>query len=227
MADVVLPNTGMTQPTVGADENTWGDILNADLAILDGYFDTGGILTEAHGGTGSALGAGMVKLDTGTTAAATAFQWITLPAGYTKYKVVLENFVPATDGAILSLQGSTDNRATVITNNSWAGNYTNTGGGPAGASGQGVTTVALGAFAHNVSGLGSEYVLEFTQSRASSQFFVNTAATYFNSGNVLEHYVGGGFVNTTGALTDIKLKFSTGNIGVSAQDAIWTLYGYK
>lgn len=35
MPNIILPNTGMELPDVGSDQDTWGDILNADLSILD------------------------------------------------------------------------------------------------------------------------------------------------------------------------------------------------
>lgn len=41
MTDTILPNTGLTQPTVGADFGTWGTVMNANLAILDGLNWTG------------------------------------------------------------------------------------------------------------------------------------------------------------------------------------------
>lgn len=35
MPNVILPNLGIELPDVGSDQDTWGDILNADLEILD------------------------------------------------------------------------------------------------------------------------------------------------------------------------------------------------
>lgn len=35
MPNVILPNLGIELPDVGSDQDTWGDILNADLQILD------------------------------------------------------------------------------------------------------------------------------------------------------------------------------------------------
>lgn len=35
MPNVILPNLGIELPDVGSDQDTWGDILNADLTILD------------------------------------------------------------------------------------------------------------------------------------------------------------------------------------------------
>lgn len=35
MANEILPNTGVELPDVGSDQDTWGDILNNDLRILD------------------------------------------------------------------------------------------------------------------------------------------------------------------------------------------------
>ena len=38
MADATTPNLGMTKPTVGADSNSWGGLLNGNLDILDAAF---------------------------------------------------------------------------------------------------------------------------------------------------------------------------------------------
>src|SRR5580700_7043241 len=35
MPDPTTPAKGLTQPTVGGDNNTWGGLLNADLALID------------------------------------------------------------------------------------------------------------------------------------------------------------------------------------------------
>jgi microcystin-dependent protein len=37
MADAITPYAGLTKPTVGADDNAWGGLLNADLDILDQF----------------------------------------------------------------------------------------------------------------------------------------------------------------------------------------------
>jgi hypothetical protein len=173
-----------------------------------------------------AAATGLVKISSGTTAAGSTLQWITLSGGYSKYRLVLENFVPASASGCVALKGSTDNRSTTVASNEWAGSFTNTGGGPAGTHGTGVAYVQIGADAHTGASRGSEYIVDITQSRATSEAFVSVNSSYWNSGVAFEHFVGGGVIATTTALTDIQILTTTGNIGVSSQNATWTLYGY-
>lgn len=37
MPDLVTPYAGLTKPTVGADNNTWGALLNADMDLIDTF----------------------------------------------------------------------------------------------------------------------------------------------------------------------------------------------
>ena len=50
MTDLVTPNKGLTEPTVGGDNGTWGGILNTDLGLVDTAF--GGVTNlSSTGGT--------------------------------------------------------------------------------------------------------------------------------------------------------------------------------
>jgi hypothetical protein len=48
MPDPTTPAKGLTQPTVGGDNNTWGGLLNTDLALIDSAF--GGTLAKSISG---------------------------------------------------------------------------------------------------------------------------------------------------------------------------------
>lgn len=68
MSDPTTPNLGFTLPTVGADNNTWGGILDADWTQLDTMFP-GAALGIANGGTGgTTASAARTALGLGTAA---------------------------------------------------------------------------------------------------------------------------------------------------------------
>lgn len=82
MADTTLSPTGLVQPEVGASADSWGDKLNAALAIINGWFsDVGGApaLKVANGGTGAvtasaartALGLGTIATQAASAVAIT------------------------------------------------------------------------------------------------------------------------------------------------------------
>lgn len=68
MADPTTPNLGLTQPTVGGDNNAWGSILNANWAALDAIFKGDGTGT----GVGLNIGAGLTAWINGALKAANA-----------------------------------------------------------------------------------------------------------------------------------------------------------
>jgi hypothetical protein len=53
MPDPTTPAKGLTQPTVGADNNTWGGLLNIDLSLIDSAL--GGTLSKSISGTTTSL----------------------------------------------------------------------------------------------------------------------------------------------------------------------------
>lgn len=50
-------NKGFQKPTVNADVDVWGAVLNGALDQLDGYFELGGGVKVAQGGTGATTAA--------------------------------------------------------------------------------------------------------------------------------------------------------------------------
>lgn len=48
MPGTPTPNLGLTVPTVGGDNNTWGGELNGDLAIIDGLGAAGVVKVSAN-----------------------------------------------------------------------------------------------------------------------------------------------------------------------------------
>jgi hypothetical protein len=88
--------------------------------------------------------------------------------------------------------------------------------------------MALGANQSNLSGYGSLFVVDMTQSRSSGRAWFNIQSTYVNSGGPnLENYNGGGDIIASSPITDILILYSSGNTGVSSQNAVWSLYGYN
>jgi microcystin-dependent protein len=63
MPDLVTPYKGLTEPTVGADNNTWGGLLNTDLSLID----------TAFGGTVAVSISGITTSITDTQAQSTGF----------------------------------------------------------------------------------------------------------------------------------------------------------
>ncbi len=183
-----------------------------------------------QGAVSGAASGGLVKISSGTVAAGTASQWISLTGGYTKYRLVLEDFVLATSGSGLALEASINSRSSIIGsgNYGYSGWVSNASGGSGVAYSTTIAYMALGANQSNLSGYGSLFVVDMTQSRSSGRAWFNIQSTYVNSGGPnLENYNGGGDIIASSPITDILILYSSGNTGVSSQNAVWSLYGYN
>jgi microcystin-dependent protein len=66
MSDATTAYAGLTKPTVGADSNAWGGLLNADLDIIDSFLRTivpSGTVFSFAGSVGSGVPAGFLLCD--------------------------------------------------------------------------------------------------------------------------------------------------------------------
>ena len=81
MPDFVTPAKGLTEPTVGADNNTWGGILNTDFSLIDSAL--GGTVSISISGTTTSITSTQAQ-NTGYvfTGSLTALNTITWPAGF-------------------------------------------------------------------------------------------------------------------------------------------------
>lgn len=83
MPNVILPNLGLELPDIGSDQDTWGDILNSDLTLLDlavQYDVTSKTLTNADVTLTSVEAASSVINLTGTLTANVSLNIPAMPA---------------------------------------------------------------------------------------------------------------------------------------------------
>jgi len=99
MTDTVLPNKNLTEPTVGADANLWGGILNTDLVNIDAAFGGTSTLTSAAG-----------------TTVLTSAQYIPQNIVITSATAAVTYQVPSGTGGFWSIWNNTSYNATWATN---------------------------------------------------------------------------------------------------------------
>lgn len=169
---------------------------------------------------------GSMTLLTANTAASVATLDLALTSGYKRYRLILDNFIPATNAVSPNMRFSTDGGSTYKTTNyAWAGQYNTTAAssGTYDSSTGGTTAVVLTAAAvSNAAGTTSSYNIDIYAGTGS------TVPTYFyDSFSILSGgasnaaFKAGGNLGFNGPLTHVRFLFSAGNIASIS----YALYG--
>ena len=207
-------NYGWNTPTVGADEDSWGDELNTLAQAID---------TQVKAVSDSFP---MVLLSSGNVSAVSSLD-ISLPANHNVYRVDVANIDPQVDAVKLNARFSINNGSTYesgASDYSYAGGFVTAAVSPASA--------YFGDDAHDrivITPNGVTNSLGFNQSASifvRSFSGLNTIISWENgwfieSSLVNDSVFGSGRLASASKVTNIRLSFSSGLIA----RAKWALYG--
>ena len=161
-------------------------------------------------------------LASGSAAEPVAAVWVTLPPGYSRYRLMLENVVAGNDGAALQLRASVDHRASTTGRWDYAGTRTYFGGGN-GFANTAVSQFMITDALYGATDGGAMIDLEILQSSPSSYLRIVGQGGYASPSGSTLLQVGGGAGLAGAAATDLKLFMASGDIAAIGR---WSLIGH-
>jgi hypothetical protein len=228
-----MQNVVTNQRVLGRTSGAGGDVEElAASAVLDWldstrgtmlYRGSGGwvgldpntvgfVLRDGGSGADPSWVGGMTKLATGSVSAAATLD-LTLTSGYKAFKLILRNYNPATTSSSLCARFSYDGGSTYLTTSTYgySGDSVNTAS-TRGGFGQTNTLISF-----NSTGQTSTATMgmsDITINPGKSSWFAGLVALhqYFDGTNVYAQYSQGYNNTTSGAATNIRILYSSGNI---------------
>lgn len=154
-------------------------------------------------------------ISSATPSAAASVEFTGLSSTYNAYKIIISNFVPATDAVTLGLTLSQDGGSSYLSSYSFAGDYLNSSNGASTAVANAGSTYLLSeAGAGWGSDTNEQGAVEVTLYNPSGSGFccVQAIGIYEASNGLGYSFRSGGYANTTGACNAVKILFASGNI---------------
>jgi hypothetical protein len=219
-------NYGWDQPTVGGDEDTWGEELNDTLAAIDTEMKTVSNAAQAAQETAddaaTAAELPMVKLDSGVITTATPQLDVALPTGYRAFKMVIIEGYPASDADAWVRLNFGSGFLSGGSDYYWF--MYGTGGVNVGDAADSEIELTYNT-AESSGNTGSRYELDIVVPASPDSAFtiVDYSSSYKNFGGAAERLTGRGEVLTqTTRPTAVRFMFGG---GVNISKLRWVLYG--
>lgn len=221
--------TNTSNPITVAQGGTGDSSLTAYSVLTGGTTSTGAIQSVSGVGTsGQALvsngasalptwqnvtATGAVSyLASATASSSAAISFTGLSNSYYMYQIVLSQLIPATNGANLQLQVSTNNGSSYISSASaYAYDFLLTTNGSVTALGSSATALIINSGQSSSAANGMSGIIQLYNVGSSAYFTVTTSGSYTSTGAVYA-LTGGGFTNAATNVNAIQLLYSTGNI---------------
>jgi hypothetical protein len=195
-------NYGWDQPTVGGDEDTWGDELNDTLEAID--IDLKAVADAA------VADAAMVKLTS-----ATAALNVSLPAGYRAFKLLIIDAYPVADADAYLRFNFGSGVLSGASDYYWS--FNGAGGGASGSAGDALDSEIELTFntVESTNSMGTRFEIDIVTpvSPDSGLTIADFSSSYQNFGPAAERMMGRGVVLTqTVRSTAVQFLFSGTNI---------------
>lgn len=169
---------------------------------------------------------GMVKLNSGTVSAAATLDIALTSYTQSKFRLVLENFLPATDNVSMLLRFSTDGGSNFDAGASDYGSirYIRTTADTDGSVGEATSAIIPANAIGNVSTEGVSGVFDFLNLTSATRYSsVVYSCVSVTNGGAIQFSTGGGARGTAQNTDALRVLFSSGNI----TSGTWVLYGYN
>ena len=207
-----LDTTGMVNPMTTTGDTIYSSSGSTPARL--GIGTSGQVLTVSGAGVPSwatASGGGMTSLATGSLSGASV-TLSSISATYQELYLVIRNFIPATDEAVLNIRFNSDSGANygAVSSLNTTASFTNTEGSvietTSNSSNEGIAVISIPQYTNT----------------ATRKIYESRSLTRLTSGNYYWR-VYNGFYNSLSAISSITLLASTGNL----TSGTYTLYGVK